>query len=1236
MTIIQKRRVTAIVVAVLLVLTQMVPVISNADTSNFVIKDGTLVKYNGEEKNVEIPSDKGIRDIGKDAFKGNKAIVSVVVPAGVQTIGESAFESCEKLVRVELNAGLQTIGTAAFKKCKVLKYVELPEGLTDIGANAFYGTETQFAKMPSTLKTIGKMAYYNSKVVAVSLNEGLESVGDSAFETCYKLFGLEIPSSVAVVGKSVAGDNDSPFKWLLFKNDQTIIPSTPTDLMTITYYGGAESTIQKIYQAEFDKAQAKNQTTKLQFADKDTFKHVSGISVPNANLSLEAGTTQSIGATAEPTDATDTRLGYLSKKDNVVSVNYKGEIKGLKVGEAEILVFSADGIVTSVNVEVTGPQGKEFEISASGALVAYYGHDSEITIPDEVTSISAGAFEDDKHISKVVMGRNVTSIANNAFNNCELLGEVDLSNASALKSIGKSVFGNCKKLTKIVVPANVETIDEQAFSGCSSLQTVTFEQGSKVSKLSKSIFSACPNLESVNIPDSCTVIDERAFASDVKLKNIQFNSNLTKIGKQAFYSNRELKTLTIPEGVTTIGQEAFWGMSNLESISLPATLNKIDGTTIFAFIFDNKDTVNSGNLKKIEIAEANQKYKSANGMVYEGDKLVYIPQGIEHAVAADGTTVIGKFAASVHANLKTVVIPTGVTKIEESAFINCDAIESVKLPETLEEIGNAAFLGCEECTDLVIPKSVKKISGLALYELESLRQIVIPDGVTKIEQHGVAGNDNMQHLILSRNLVEVANNGCSFYPNAEELYLPDKLEKIGVQGFGAFSKVQYLELPASLKTIGAEAFKLMHSLKSVYIHGGVNVPNDMFLDTKSDKVYIFSHEPNESIKAIVKTPQYELIDLAYEKDVRRKVELQGFENLLNKDNHDKTFSVNIKEENAKEKEAIRLNVAAKEGEKEIARPNAGMKLVVELTPEQENKNYYTAMEKDGKYTAVQSRRVDRFVVVELQNFGNVVLSESRLAPAQSFGKSSHKSSETVAPPVKQEDQNKPAVTVKNEAAKELVKNITDQKQADNVDKLVANIPMAEKKEALKVLTTDTKAKMAAAVLPKYGDVKTNAWYSNDLAVVMSMGLVKGTSANAVSPAKNVTGKEMMTMLVRSMGKEVTPKQGANWYDAYKNEAAALKLDEGIQFDVSKDLTRAEVSAMMFRYIKLNEKEAVKVDTSALVKVADTSSIPAEYKEAVAYMYQKGILKGYEDGSFAPNKTVSRIEVISLLSRLLTM
>lgn len=1180
MLIFQRRRMMAAAVALLLVLMQMIPVISNAESEEFDVDGKTLVKYNGDSQVVRLPD--GITSIGEGAFAGNKKIVSVHMPSQLETVGAKAFDKCENLSYVEMNENLKIIKESAFRGCKNLRYVMLPDGLTDIEERAFDSSGIEFVKMPNSLKKIGNKAYFNSKVKAVSLNEGLISIGDGAFETCYSLYGLAVPESVLSVGKNVTGDNGSKFKWLLFKNDSTDIPNTPTDQMEITYYGGEPSSVQAVYQAVYDK----NNTTKLKFANKDTFKMAAALSVAEDTITVEAGKNKSIVVTTDFSDVTDSRLAYVSEKQNIAGVNESGEITGIKVGKSKVFVISAQGSVASVDVDVVTPQGKEFEISADGVLSAYYGHEVEITIPDEATSIGENAFIDDNNIQKVNMGKNVSSIGNNAFSNCSALKEVNMSNAKALSNIGKAAFYKCVKLERIQIPANVENIGEEAFYGCTGLKNIRFDEGSGVKVLSKSCFAGCQNLESVNIPEECITIGDSAFASDFKLTDIQFNSKLTKIGKYAFASAKELKAVAVPEGVVTIGREAFYGNTDLESITLPSTFTEIDGATIFGFIFDNKDTVNGGHLKKIEIAQGNPKYKSDNGMVYEGNTLVYIPQGVENAVVADGTKEIGKYAAIVHTNLKSVTMPSGLVKIGESAFGNCEGLESVKMPDTLEEIESGAFLGCEECTELSIPKNVNKIGKLAFYELENLREIVIPDGVTVIEQYAVAGNDNMQHLTLPRNLVEVARNGCSFYPNLEELYLPEKLEKIGAQGFAAYHSVQHLELPASLTEIGSEAFKNMDSLKSVYIHGNAKIPADLFLDVKSPKVYVFSHNADDSIKSIIKAPEYELIDMIYEKKANRKVELQGLENILNDKNHNKVFTVNITEEQGKVKEDIRLKVDVQEDGKEMLVPYGTMKLVVELNPEQEDKQYYVYKEKDGKYTELTNKRVHRFIATDLSEFGNVVVSQHRLAETHSGHSGKKSGTSSALKPVVMPKPEEPAAT--------------------------------------------------SSILGRFTDVSEGQWYAKDLETAIKKGLIKGTSENTFSPEKNVTGKEMITMLVRSMGKEPKSSSSADWYEGYKNEAALLKLDDGIKFDVSKDLTRAEVAFLMYNYVKINGKQKEGINLSVLDSVKDADQISAEYREAVAYMYQKGLLKGYEDGSFGANKMVARKEIAVILVRLLNV
>ena len=159
MAIIQKKKVIAIVTALALAIMQMLPVISKADTAEFEINDGVLVRYNGEDTEVRVPA--GVTQIGEGAFLNKSKIAGVYIPKGVTNIGSRAFEGC-----------------------KNLKYVQLPQDLEYIGEKAFYSSGIQFAKMPEGLKSIGARAYYNSKISAVSVNEGLEHRGGSACVTC--------------------------------------------------------------------------------------------------------------------------------------------------------------------------------------------------------------------------------------------------------------------------------------------------------------------------------------------------------------------------------------------------------------------------------------------------------------------------------------------------------------------------------------------------------------------------------------------------------------------------------------------------------------------------------------------------------------------------------------------------------------------------------------------------------------------------------------------------------------------------------------------------------------------------------------------------------------------------------------------------------------------------------------------------------------------------------------------
>ncbi|MCI8521355.1 MAG: leucine-rich repeat protein [Clostridia bacterium] len=109
------------------------------------------------------------------------------------------------------------------------------------------------------------------------------------------------------------------------------------------------------------------------------------------------------------------------------------------------------------------PTIKEDFLISDGCLFKYLGKSKEVTIPNDVKVIWAGAFRD-TDIEKVTIPNTVTEI-------------------------GSDAFGYCKKLTKIVIPKSVQKIMSGAFSRCDLLKDIVIE-GSPL--MGWNIFEYCP------------------------------------------------------------------------------------------------------------------------------------------------------------------------------------------------------------------------------------------------------------------------------------------------------------------------------------------------------------------------------------------------------------------------------------------------------------------------------------------------------------------------------------------------------------------------------------------------------------------------------------------------------------------------------------------------------------------------------------------------------------------------
>ena len=116
-----------------------------------------------------------------------------------------------------------------------------------------------------------------------------------------------------------------------------------------------------------------------------------------------------------------------------------------------------------------------------------------------------------------------------------------------------------------------------------------------------------------------------------------------------------------------------------------------------------------------------------------------IDRTITSIVIPSDVTTIGNSAFYNCSSLTSVTIPNSVTIIGKSAFsstsilrVNSNTNGVVNIPSGVTTISNSSFGSCRSITSVTIPDSVTTIDGYAFYTCTSLRNVTIGSGVTSI------------------------------------------------------------------------------------------------------------------------------------------------------------------------------------------------------------------------------------------------------------------------------------------------------------------------------------------------------------------------------------------------------------------------------------------------------------------------------------------------------------------------
>ena len=395
------------------------------------------------------------------------------------------------------------------------------------------------------------------------------------------------------------------------------------------------------------------------------------------------------------------------------------------------------------------------DLGSDAAYEQVFGtYSGDIVIPAEfqpansnycyVQEIDNGAFLG-CGITSITLPDSIKRIGQSAFSGCDIRS---IEIPDGVRVIEKNAFSGINELEYVKIGKNLKTIAGDAFSSCwnikqvywnafwywqvphllfpSHLESITF--GDEVAVVPASICEGQRDLTQVTMSDNVTIIGEQAFYGCENLINLHFPDALNQIESQAF-ANTGLWSITIPEPVYIVAEDAFAGCHPVE------------------VHWNARST--GGGMRYVDFGPSVKR-------IYFGDKVEMIPQGVcknnthlEEVYIPASVTTIKESAFYGCTNLRKVSMGNRVESIGQDAFYNCVNLSSaLNFPSSLLTIGSNAFYGCAKIPSVMVPENLQSIGTGAFYGCTNLKKVFNLSTMTL-----VPGSSDQGHVAYYANYV---------------------------------------------------------------------------------------------------------------------------------------------------------------------------------------------------------------------------------------------------------------------------------------------------------------------------------------------------------------------------------------------------------------------------------------------------------------------------------------------------
>ena len=575
-----------------------------------------------------------------------------------------------------------------------------------------------------------------------------------------------------------------------------------------------------------------------------------GVYILNENIILTDKTNPTVMAICyENNWASDSQ--YLTKEEAANITDIGTAFSNVKGVSADIWSFEEFKYFTGVT---TIP-----DVAFSGSNL------TTINIPDNVTELGVGVFENCKKLETVKMSENVSIISEKTFLNCSKLENFILP--VAVKQIDKNAFGSVgfEKIMKYNGKFNgVNTLFIHENSSLTTIKNDAFE----VSKWNNG--STTNNLTEVYLPKNLVISDQqynfllssgltKINLVDIQDTNLRFDDNIlyadkarTKVVRALPISETNIDVLDL-NIVDEVYPYAFFNCNSIKKV--------IFNEPLFGSYLRDGAFINS-NIEEIDLSKCNKLERIWNYTFYnmENLKSVLFPEN----------GMLKEMGIQVFYNspkLEELVLPDTVEKLgtntSSTYFINNCGIKSFKLPQSLTSCGRNIIVNCANLEEFVfsdkfnlsstVAQMVDSCSNLKIVKLPIFSRI-LENGeyeivnntffnkgdketfinCNNIEKFVLHEDDNrliMNTMDEGKSIIRIGNsnvtdntiNPCEpklvkVVYSATDYTLPDNIEEIETGAFAGCNNLSSVKLNNVLETISSYAFAGCNNLSSVKLN----------------------------------------------------------------------------------------------------------------------------------------------------------------------------------------------------------------------------------------------------------------------------------------------------------------------------------------------------------------------------------------------------------------------------------